>query len=249
MGSAYREEGADDDEQPRHKIQVSEFWMGKFQVTQAQWGKIAKLPKVNQDLNSNPSHFKGKNLPVEQVSWIDAIEACDRLSKKTGKTYRLPSEAEWEYACRAGTKTSFYFGETISTDLANYCGQDRTIDGKTYPGKYGKGQHGSFRETTIDVGSFPSNAFGLFDMHGNVWEWCADLWHENYKKAPTDGSAWDARSNDESALRVLRGGSWYDNPRSCRSACRGGFLANVRCWDDGFRLVCPHASSPIISPM
>ena len=117
-----------------------------------------------------------------------------------GLLFRLPTEAEWEYACRAGTTTPFYFGETISADQANY-------DGNYV---YGKGKQGVYREQTTDVGSFPSNAWGLCDMHGNVWEWCADTWHENYTGAPTDGSAWGILGDKKAKL--LRGGSWLDLP-------------------------------------
>jgi formylglycine-generating enzyme required for sulfatase activity len=233
MGSPKEEEGRFDRESPQHKVKVPEFWMGKFQVTQAQWSAIAKLPKTNQDLDLDPSHFKGKNLPVEQVSWLDAIEWCDRLAKKTGKAYRLPSEAEWEYACRAGTTTPFNFGGTISTDLANYDGNHT----------YGNGVEGEYREKTIDVGSFPPNPFGLFDMHGNVWEWCADLWHENYQGAPIDGSAWGDRSLKPDERRVVRGGSWSSRPRNCRSARRDRPLADPRNRYYGFRLVCPPPGS------
>jgi len=117
---------------------------------------------------------------VEQVSWIDTVAFCQKLSQQAGKTYRLPSEAQWEYACRAGTTTPFYFGETITPDLVNYNGNS----------PYGGASKGQYRQETTSVGSFPPNAFGLYDMHGNVWEWCEDVWHGNYNGAPTDGSAW-----------------------------------------------------------
>ena len=191
---------------------------------------VAGFPKVKIDLEPEPSYFKGANRPVEQVSWHDAVEFCARLSKQTGREYRLPSEAEWEYACRAGTTTPFHFGEMISTDLANYDGNDT----------YGSGSKGQYREQTTDVGSFPANAFGLYDMHGNVWEWCEDTWHKNYNGAPIDGSAWV--SNNENYSRLLRGGSWFFFPEFCRSAFRsnndpGGWqLINI-----GFRVVCADA--------
>jgi formylglycine-generating enzyme required for sulfatase activity len=180
MGSPENEPQRHDSESPQHTVTVQPFFMGKFPVTQAQWAAVAVLEKVEIDLELDPSYFKGANRPVEQVSWNHAIEFCARLSNKTGKSYRLPSEAEWEYACRAGTTTPFYFGETITTELANYNGNTT----------YGSGIKGQYRQQTTDVGIFPPNPFGLFDMHGNIWEWCQDEWHQNYNEAPTDGSAW-----------------------------------------------------------
>ncbi|MFM6724021.1 MAG: formylglycine-generating enzyme family protein, partial [Dolichospermum sp.] len=158
------------------------------------------------------------------VSWNDAQEFCARLSRMTNKIYRLPTEAEWEYASRAGTTTPFYCGETISTDLANYNG-DYT---------YGDGSKGQYREQTTDVGSFLANSFGLHDMHGNVWEWCQDDWHENYINAPDDGSAWISLSN----RKVLRGGSWYNYPKHCRLASRSYNVAGFAYDILGFRVVC-----------
>lgn len=213
-------------ELPQHKVTVPPFFMGKFAVTQEQWKVVAALPKINRDLNPDPAHFKGDRRPVEKVSWHDAIEFCDRLSQKTGRQYRLPSEAEWEYACRAGTTTPFYCGETISTDLANYNGNYT----------YGSGVKGVYRDQTTDVGSFPPNAFGLYDMHGNVWEWCLDHWHENYQGAPIDGSAWMIGGNSD--RRLLRGGSWGTFPWHCRSACRFHDLPDDRSDYIGFRVVC-----------
>ncbi|MEH2463430.1 MAG: SUMF1/EgtB/PvdO family nonheme iron enzyme [Nostoc sp.] len=193
MGSPSGE--GSDDEKPQREVTVQSFFMGKHPVTQAQWRKVALLPKVNRDLEADPSYFKGDKRPVEKVSWNDAVEFCDRLSKYTNKQYCLPSEAEWEYACRAGTNTPFHFGETITTELANYNGN------YTYASAP-KGE-------TIEVGSFPPNAFGLYDMHGNVWEWCQDSWHDSYKGAPQDGSAWIDNDNQ---YQILRGGSWFFNP-------------------------------------
>jgi formylglycine-generating enzyme required for sulfatase activity len=200
--------------------------MGKYPVTQAQWKAVAFFPKVNRDLNPDPARFKGANRPVEQVSWHEAVEFCDRLSHRTNRQYRLPSEAEWEYACRAGTTTPFSFGETITTDLANYNGNYT----------YGAGPKGVYRQETTAVGSFPPNAFGLYDMHGNVWEWCLDHWHDNYTGAPIDGSAW--LTGNESTGRIIRGGSWFDLPRICRSAYRFDFHPDGDFGDIGFRLVC-----------
>ncbi|MBD2487435.1 caspase, EACC1-associated type [Aulosira sp. FACHB-615] len=235
MGSPESEEGRSDDESPQHNVTVQPFFMGKFPVTQAQWQAIAGFDKVNIDLNPDPSRFKGANRPVECVSWDDAVEFCARLSKKTGKIYRLPSEAEWEYACRAGTTTPFYFGETITTELANYQGTDWEYSGTTYPGNYGQGPKGEYREQTTEVGKFPANPFGLFDMCGNVWEWCQDEWHENYNNAPTDGSAW--LSENDNQKRLLRGGSWFYVPRYCRSALRIRFERVNGNYSVGFRVV------------
>ncbi|MBD3880750.1 SUMF1/EgtB/PvdO family nonheme iron enzyme [Phormidium tenue FACHB-886] len=225
MGAAEEEQGQSDDELPQHQVTVSSFAMGKFEVTQAQWRAIASLSEVDRELNPNPSKFEEDNHPVENVSWNDAIEFCARLSHKTGKEYRLPSEAEWEYACRAGTTTPFHVGATLSTDLANY-------DGENIYAEEVKGQN---REQTIAVGNFPPNDFGLYDMHGNVREWCADRWHDSYEDAPTDGSAW---MDGVSSLRVLRGGSWFSSPRFCRSANRNSEERNKKCNNVGFRVVC-----------
>jgi formylglycine-generating enzyme required for sulfatase activity len=234
MGSPESEPERDDDESPQHRVTVQPFFMGKVTVTQAQWKAVASLPKVKLDLKADPSEFKGSDRPVERVSWHEASEFCDRLSQKTGKPYRLPSEAEWEYACRAGTTTPFHFGETISTDLANYRGTDFDYQEKAYLGFYGMGKSGIYREATVSVGNFPSNAFGLYDMHGNVWEWCEDRLHENYEGAPIDGSAWtDGRLH----IRLLRGGSWFRNPGYCRAAVRQFKSAGSRSNSIGFRVV------------
>jgi formylglycine-generating enzyme required for sulfatase activity len=208
MGSPQSEPERRENEGPQYTVTLQPFFMGKFPVTQAQWQAVARLPKVNIDLEPEPSRFKGVNRPVEQVSWYEAVEFCARLSRKTAREYRLPSEAEWEYACRAGTTSPFYFGETISPELANYDGNYT----------YASGSKGIHREQTTEVGSFSANAFGLYDMHGNVWEWCADHWHENYDGAPTDGSVW--LSENASHYRLLRGGSWSLYPEFCRSAYR-----------------------------
>jgi formylglycine-generating enzyme required for sulfatase activity len=217
MGSPDSEKDRSSCESPQHQVKVSAFWMGKYQVTQAQWRAVAQLPTIERDLNLDPSYYKGEDRPVEQISWLDAVEFCKRLSKKTGKEYRLPSEAEWEYACRAGTTTPFHFGETISPELANSKGK--------YSG-------------STPVGSYKvANAFGLYDMHGNVWEWCEDFWHNSYRGAPTDGSAWLAtRSRNKN--RVMRGGScFYGNPRYCRSAIRNALALDNRLNDVGLRVV------------
>lgn len=207
-------------ELPRHQVSVPQFWMGKYPVTQAQYQAV---------MGKNPSRFtkNGANRPVETVSWDDAVAFCQKLSKQTGRDYRLPSEAEWEYACRAGTTTPFHFGPTLTPEIANYDGNYT----------YGYGPKGAYRKQTTEVGSFKvANAFGLYDMHGNVWEWCADRWHENYDGSPTDGRAW--LSDDENAGRLLRGGSWDYFPWYCRSALRDGLARVGTYYFIGFRIVC-----------
>ncbi|MGB7442086.1 MAG: formylglycine-generating enzyme family protein [Coleofasciculaceae cyanobacterium] len=232
MGSPDTEEGHRDNESPQHQVTVKSFFMGKYPVTQAQWQAVAALPQVNSELDSDPSWFKGADRPVEQVSWYDAVEFCARLSKQTGREYRLPSEAEWEYACRAGTTTPFHFGETITTELANYNGNYT----------YGEAAKGKYREQTTSVGSFPPNAFGLYDMHGNVWEWCADSWHSNYQGAPSDGSVWEDKNENDNDFRLLRGGSWHSYPAFCRSAYRSNLNPGDRhIGIIGFRVVCAAA--------
>ncbi len=228
MGSPDDEPERSGSEGPQHEVTVSDFFMGKYQVTQEQWRIVADYPQVNIELKSDPSEFNGDRLPVEQVSWNEAVEFCDRLTAKTGRSYQLPSEAQWEYACRAGTNTPFAFGKTLSTDLANYDGNYT----------YNDGPKGDDRNQTTAVGTFYPNAFGLYDMHGNVWEWCADDWHSNYEGAPTDGSVWNA-SNDSGSdpRKVLRGGSWIDNPGGCRSVCRYVNASGTRNNDFGFRVV------------
>ena len=209
----------------QHQVTVPSFWMGKYPVTQVQWRSL---------MGKNPSEFKRDSRPVENISWEDGMKFCDLLSQKLGQLYTLPSEAQWEYACRAGTNTPFHFGETITTDLANYHGTNWEDGGKTYPGVYGQGPKGEYRKESTDVGSFPPNAFGLYDMHGNVWEWCLDLWHDSYKDAPTDGSAW---TTGNSSYRVHRGGSWSDIPGKCRSAYRNGFYFSRSSINGGLRVV------------
>ena len=201
---------------PQHPVTVASFWMGKYPVTQAQWKAVAAFDPVECYLKSSPSHFKGDNRPVDRVTWYESEEFCKRLSQKTGCEYRLPSEAEWEYACRAGATTLFHFGLTLASDLENY---GRHYDGTTKVGRFGV-----------------ANSFGLYDMHGNVSEWCLDHWHENYQGAPTDGSAW--LSPERNNLRVRHGGSWFNSLRYCRSAHRNKSLADSTCSMVGFRIVC-----------
>jgi|GEM_PF-3772237 len=241
MGSPPDELERLDSESPQHSVTVPSFFMGRYPITQAQWQFVVSLPQVNCQLNPNPSHFKGDNRPVESVSWYDAVEFCERLSQHTHRTYRLPTEAEWEYACRARTKTPFHFGESITAELANY---DATQI-------YGDGLEGEYRRETTSVDYFEiANAFGLCDMHGNVWEWCLDHWHSNYDGAPDNGSAW--LTDDEGARRVRRGGSWNYFPSGCRSASRVNNNPDSEYSDIGFRVVCelPRillAESPVTS--
>ncbi len=229
MGSPENESRRRDDESPQHLVTLKSFFMGKYPITQAQWKAVAALPQVNRELNPDPSRFKGNDRPVEKVSWYDAVEFCIRLSRYTGKSYRLPSEAEWEYACRAGTTSPFHFGETITTDLANYNGND-TYDARS---------KGIYHKETTPVGSFGvANAFGLYNMHGNVWEWCVDHWHSNYEGAPNDGSVWIDENDIDSQVRVRRGGSWDIPPGFCRSAFRDNIYAGYSSNRNGFRVVC-----------
>ncbi|WP_293339790.1 formylglycine-generating enzyme family protein [Microcoleus sp. CAWBG58] len=214
MGSPATESGSRHHERPQHQVTVPTFYAGKYPITQAQYEAV---------MGNNPSYFKGEKRPVEQVSWNKAVELCWKLYEKTGKIYRLLSEAEWEYACRAGTTTPFYFGETITTNLVNY-------DGRY---SFAGAPRGPYREQTIDVGSFPPNAFGLYDMHGQVWEWCSDKWRDNYDGAPTDGSSWETGEDND---RVLRGGSWKYGAVSCRAAYRKYDSAVYWIKNRGFRV-------------
>ncbi|MGC9528797.1 MAG: SUMF1/EgtB/PvdO family nonheme iron enzyme [Limnospira sp.] len=254
MGSPASEQrwsGYSGEEEPQHRVTIQPFLMGKYPITQAQWKRVANLPKLQRDLDPDPARFKGNNRPIERVSWYDAIEFCARLAQATKKPYRLPSEAQWEYACRAGTTTPFHFGETLTTDIANYDGNYT----------YSSGVKGVYRQETTPVGQFKvANAFGLYDMHGNVWEWCADPWHGNYKDAPSDGRVWDENNNDyqdydidvlvnllkTKEMRVLRGGSWFNLPELCRCAFRYGVDPDYLNIDIGFRVSCrpPETLSP-----
>jgi eukaryotic-like serine/threonine-protein kinase len=220
MGSPASERDRQDSESPQHQVSVPEFYLGQTLVTQAQWLAI---------MGNNPSHFKGNDkLPVEQVNWLDAIDFCQKLSQKTGRIYRLPSESEWEYACRARTTSPFAFGETITPSIVNYDGED----------PYGAAAKGKSSGETMPVGSFPPNLFGLYDLHGNLWEWCLDEWVDSYNGAPTDGSArGDINSRDEKKRRLLRGGSWLNSASYCRSASFGNNVASGRNFVIGFRVV------------
>jgi eukaryotic-like serine/threonine-protein kinase len=204
---------------PVHSVNVKPFYLGKYPITQEQYQVV---------MGTNPSHFKGAKRPVENVSWHDAVEFCKKLSQKTGNNYRLPSEAEWEYACRAGTQTKYYFGDD-EKQLEKYAWYEET----------------DYRKGTKPIGQKKSNNWGLYDMYGNVWEWCLDEWHENYNAKPQshrdNGSEpWGeinvSKNNNRS--RVLRGGSWYNDARDCRSGNRSRFDAEYGNDSYGFRVAC-----------
>jgi formylglycine-generating enzyme required for sulfatase activity len=219
MGSKER-----DDTQPVHKVTVSPFYIAKYPVTQEQWKEIAQSKKIDIDLDPNISHFKGNRNPVDSVTWDMAMEFCRRLSESTGKDYRLPSEAEWEYACRAGTTTRFHFA-----------------DDHREMGKYAW-YYGNSNGQTQAVGRKKPNQWGLYDMHGNVWEWCLDDWQREYNNRPLDGGAWFSRDNSHEGGKCMRGGSWFDDP--CHSAIRALYglyhRENYDCPLNriGFRVVC-----------
>ncbi len=216
MGSPDNEAERSSEESPQHPVAIRPFLMGKYPVTQKQWEVIMK---------SNPSRFTDDpDNPVEKVSWFDCWKFCEKLSEKIGRELRLPTEAEWEYACRGKTKTPFHFGETITTELANYNGEYA----------YSSGKEGEYRGKTTKVGIFSPNSFGLYDLHGNVAEWCADSWHDSYQNAPNNGSAW--LSDKEKDSRVLRGGSWLHLPGSCRSSHRLSSSPESKSDAFGFRI-------------
>ena len=209
MGSPFGEQGRDDSEGSAHEVIIKNpFYMGKYPVTQKQWEKV---------MGSNPSKLRGEDRPVESVSWTDVQEFIKKLNEKdsTGK-YHLPSESEWEYACRSGTRTRYSFGDDESK-LDDYAWYSENSGSETHP-----------------VGQKKPNFWGLYDRHGNVWEWCKDNWHKYYDGAPSDGSAWEVGG---SSYRVFRGGSWNFNARSYRSAYRFGFVPGDRIGLLGFRVL------------
>jgi len=225
MGSSDDEPGRASNEGSQHRVRLELFSLGRMPITQGQWRQVALWqsaagePPWERKLKPEPAYFQSgqpedDQRPVEQVSWFDAMEFCRRLSRRTGRHYTLPSEAQWEYACRAGTTTPFAFGSVLSERQANVLSSE-----------------------TTKVGRFLANAWGLYDMHGNVWEWCLDHWHENYLGAPNDGRAW-TNWGAETMSKVLRGGSWYFNPRVCRSAHRGRARPDDASGGVGFRVVC-----------
>ena len=245
MGAPDTEAESMERERPVQRVTLGEFLLGQTPITQAQWRAVAQWQRLEQEDRElwpqsldpdpvaklkDPARFQGEQRPVVNVSWHDAMAFCQRLRLRTGKNYTPPSEAQWEYACRAGSTTPFHWGATISTELANYDGRE----------VYGDGEKGEFRQQTMDVASFPANPWGLHDIHGNVWEWCSDHWHNNYKGVPEDGRAWiDEEAKDEPLKTwLLRGGSWGGNPGNCRSACRFLSLPGIRDNDLGFRVCC-----------
>jgi formylglycine-generating enzyme required for sulfatase activity len=249
MGAPEGEEGSTDQERPVHRVTLGDFLLGQTPVTQAQWRAVAEWEREGvqdegepwpEELDPDPvagleepERFRGDQKPVVNVSWREAMAFCQRLRLRTGKNYTLPSEAQWEYACRAGTTTPFHFGETITSELAYYDASDT----------YANGPKGEYREQTTPVGMFPANAWGLQDMHGNVWEWCLDHWHGSYEGAPSDGSAWvDGEGligeDTSERRRLLRGESWFGEPQYCRSAFRDRNHPDGRDHGRGFRVCC-----------
>ncbi|MDJ0844424.1 SUMF1/EgtB/PvdO family nonheme iron enzyme [Crocosphaera sp.] len=208
MGSSPTEAGSQVCEQPQHSVTLEGFFLGKFPITQKQWEIVAQYPQVNRELAVDPSGFKGSDRPVESISWQDAVEFCDRLSQHSQRPYQLPSEAQWEYACRGGTTTAFYYGPTLTGDLANYMAK------RLYAGE----SSGIYRQETTSVTAFYPNPFGLYDLHGNVWEWCADAWYSSYDNASASGKP--RLSSQQETRRVLRGGSWDEDAYHCRCASR-----------------------------
>ncbi len=220
MGSPEDEPERDEDEGPQHEVIFKQgFWLFDTACTQALWQAV---------MGENPSHFKGeRNLPVERVSWNDVQTFLSRINERIpGLELTLPSEAQWEYACRAETTTPFSFGDNITPKQVNYDGNLPYIGGAK----------GEYREKTVPVATLPSNPWGFYEMHGNVWEWCADEWHDSYQGAPNDDRAWmTAESRPDGVRRVVRGGSWNDNARNARSAFRYWGPPDVRYDALGFR--------------
>ena len=216
MGSPTTELARSEVEGPQHLVRITHgFYISTTEITQSQYSEI---------MIENPSRFIGQNNPVERVLWNEAVEFCKKLSKKEGRIYRLPTEAEWEYVCRADTTTPFHTGQTISTDQANFHGEI----------VYGDNPKGINRNNTLPVGSFSPNDFGIYDMHGNVWEWCNDWFDDNYyDKSPTS----DPQGPSSGKNHVLRGGSYFFAARPCRSAFRLKYDPIMGKVSFGFRIV------------
>jgi formylglycine-generating enzyme required for sulfatase activity len=224
MGSPLNEPGRQESEGPQHEVRIAQpFALGVYVVAFDEYDRYCDT--ANQQKPEDHGWGREKR-PVINVSWEDAQNYCRWLSEQSGRAYLLPSEAQWEYACRAGTDTPFHFGGQITTAQANFDGN--------YPSN--GAAKGEFRKQTLPVGTFAPNAFGLHDMHGNVWEWCQDEWHENYKGAPTDGSPWE--SGGAILARVVRGGSWYGVSDVARSSARDGMNPDARFDGLGFRVLC-----------
>lgn len=225
MGSPESEEGRIDREGPQHEVRIgAPFAIGRFAVTVAEY--TAFVEATEHDRPDSRRFVQMSNHPVVDVSWDDVQAYVKWLSKHTGQPYRLLSEAEWEYAARAGTTTPFWWGSTISTSQANYNGSLTYVDGR----------EGEYREATVSVDSFEPNPWGFYNVHGNVWEWVEDCWQESYEGAPEDGSAWLRDGNGNCSKRVLRGGSWNNNPRKMRAAHRIKGNRDIRNDSFGFRL-------------
>ena len=216
MGSPNNELGSRSNERPQRCVNMEPFWMGRYPITQSQWRIVAGWELVERHLDPEPSTFKGDRLPVESISWHSAVEFCARLSRQTGRDYRLPSEAEWEYACRAGTTTAYHVGEQLTSDFANI---DRVVNQTTPVGLFGV-----------------ANNWGLYDMHGNVLDRCADPWHKSYQGAPEDSHVWIELADTDHY--IIRGGSWYNSVRDCRSAYRDYVNPNYIYSIIGLRVLC-----------
>jgi formylglycine-generating enzyme required for sulfatase activity len=254
MGSPADEPGRFDDEGPQHEVRLDEFFLSQTPITQAQWRAVAQWQRREHEdgelwpevLDADPvakldnaQRFTGEQRPVVNVSWHDAMVFCQRLRLRTGKNYTLPSEAQWEYACRAGTTTPYSCGATISTELANYDESEL----------YEDGQKGEYRQQTTDVASFPANPWGLYDMHGNVWEWCADHWHSSYasdlEQAPGDGSPWldgetrEKESNTIEDADILYNGTTYKNWRITITPTSAGYMYETAAPGEEFSGILP----------
>jgi formylglycine-generating enzyme required for sulfatase activity len=205
MGSDER-----DREQPKHKVTLQPFFISRYPITESQWQVVSEYPSINRDINVRPNSSRDgrKNFPIEWISWDEAQEFCNRLSARSGRNYFLPSESQWEYACRAGSTTSYHYSQRPIPHLFNCRSGCVTSDGiSCLPLK-----------STSEVGLFPPNNWGLHDMHGNVWEWCEDDWHKDYEQAPNDGTAWVEEDREDK--RVIRGGAWNQEDERCSSSYR-----------------------------
>jgi formylglycine-generating enzyme len=244
MGSPETEVGTSSDE-TQHQVKLSDFYMSKYELTVAEFRKFVEATnyKTDAEKGGDPVNWRygasdrvspksEENHPVVNVSWNDAVEYCRWLSEKTGKLYRLPTEAEWEYACRAGSRTAFNTGGNITTSQSNYDGNN----------PYNNNQKGRFRANTVAVDTFEPNAWGLFNMHGNVLEWCSDWggdwrYRTYYNDCKAKGTVHDPQGVATGWYRVVRGGGWWTDAESCRSAYRHDYGPEVRYGDIGFRLV------------